>query len=74
MFALDRDGDAEYSKYVNRGASESLKRVWLKSTEADEYDSLHSECMRTRQSLYEIAADGSDEVLQSWMTIKKRQH
>jgi len=47
------------SNYVNRRAS--IKRVRLKSTEADDYDSFHSECMRTRQSPYEIIADGSDE-------------
>jgi len=47
------------SNYVNRSAS--LKRVRSKSTEADEYDSLHSECMRTRQSPCKIVADGSDE-------------
>jgi len=47
------------SNYVNR--STSLKRVRLNSIEADEYDSLYSECMRTRQSLYETVADGNDE-------------
>ena len=47
------------SNYSNRSAP--LKRVRLKSTEADEYDSLHSGCTRTRQSPYAIVADGGNE-------------
>ena len=45
--------------YVN--SSTSLKRVLSKSTEVYENDSLHSDCMRTRQSPNKIVADGSDE-------------
>ena len=48
------------SNYVNRSAS--LKRVRLKSTEADEYEPLHSECMRTRQPPYKIVTVGNDEL------------
>ena len=40
---------------------EALLLNGFKSVEADKYDSLHSECMRTRQPPYEIVADGSDE-------------
>ena len=52
-------GTSNDSNYVNRSAS--LDWVRSKSTEADEYDPLHLECMRTRQSPYKIVADGSNE-------------
>ena len=55
------------SNYVSRSAS--LKRVRLKSTEADVHDSQNSECMRTLQSTQEIIADGSNEGGTSHCTV-----